>query len=394
MAHLFFSSYAHANNRCVYLKRFIEQLRLEISQLCTGIDLNEIGFFDVDGIQTGEDWIKRLSSVVCSCKVCVAICSPHFFESEFCGKEIAVFLKRLQMWQSLEGNADGTGKAIIPVLWIGGDISPALKEYQHIDGDFPNEYKALGLRELYQFTRHREKRKQVVVALAKRVREAAKTDLPPHEVIPHFDYIDSAFRSDRGGVRYGIAVVALLKNGINADCFGQGRLVRSEVDFACSDRIPWRFLELDNTLEHRLRASRENREAIVVLVDLEIIRDSLYGNLIAAVDRNAGCQIVFLAVRGRGSFDSTDMDGAAEIALDSHFPSIFRGALYRDWQSIRSQADLRRILAESIHNLRNTLIEVDPIRKVVDHKTTAMALAEGVPTERQPLLSGPTGIGN
>ena len=93
MPHIFFSSYAHLNNRDGFLKKFVDELREEVLQRARRkLKPEEVAFFDTEGVQTGEEWVKKISTAVCNCKVCVAICSPVYEDSEFCGKEIRVFL--------------------------------------------------------------------------------------------------------------------------------------------------------------------------------------------------------------------------------------------------------------------------------------------------------------
>jgi hypothetical protein len=80
--------------------------------------LKELGNLQKQGIETGEAWVEKLSEAVPHCKACVAIFTPAFFESEFCGKEIQIFLERLADWRGKLENAGKAPGAIIPVIWI------------------------------------------------------------------------------------------------------------------------------------------------------------------------------------------------------------------------------------------------------------------------------------
>ncbi len=67
---IFFVSYARINRDKV-LEKFIHRLRDEVIQRASGkLRQEDVLFFDSEGIQTGEDWVRKLAAVVSSYKVC------------------------------------------------------------------------------------------------------------------------------------------------------------------------------------------------------------------------------------------------------------------------------------------------------------------------------------
>lgn len=391
MPKLLFTSYAHVNRDKV-LERFVQRLCHEVLQRATGqLKPTEVVFFDSEGIQTGEDWIKKLSNAVSECQVCLAICSPAFIGSEFCGKEIRVFLERLQQWEALPGNAGNVGRSIIPVIWIKSTMPDVLKRFQYDEKAFPPDYGILGLRTLCQLSKYKDKRTLVEIVLAERIVDAAKSSLPTSGAIPHFDQIDSIFHISPVGTHYGVALVPLIKGDLSAKPYGQELTLRNLMDDACGSRVPWRMLEPDGKLGQRINEAKKNREAIVVVADLDTLGQPLYKKVVAAVDAAVADQSAILLIGSGGQSTSAAQDKNLGITLVGYFPKALPKVWYSDSNSIRSLDSLRKSLEETITKLRSRLVEEDPAREATDPKMVADAAAEGVAIERQPVLTGPGG---
>jgi hypothetical protein len=394
MPQLFFTSYSHIN-RDRFLERFIEQLRSEVLQRGPGgLRAEEIAFFDSEGIQTGEEWVRKLAAAVSECKVCVAVCTPAFTNSEFCGKEINVFIERLRKWEQIPGNAGTVGRSILPVIWVKAALPDVLGRFQYDEKAFPSEYMEHGLRTLFQLPRYAGKRGEVIITLAERIVKAADSNLPPSGPLPHFDQISSIFHEQRRGSRYGIALVPLLKGGLFAKPYGQSPTLRDLMDEACLPRVPWRVVEQDGKLKQRLDQAKENREAIVVVTDLDTLSDPMYGGVISTIDSATGEQTAILLIGSEGQLLSASQEQGIEVTFAGSFPTALPKAWYTDWKSIHSLESLRKVLEETITKLRSLLVKGDPGREASDPKLVAQATAEGVPIERQPILTGPGGKGS
>lgn len=402
MAQLFFTSYAH-QNRDKVLEKFVERLRDEVLQRGARkvlqrdrqdpIKPEDVVFFDSEGIQTGEEWVKKLSAAVTQCKVCVAICSPDYVDSEFCGKEIRVFLERLREWEGRAENAGAPGRPIVPVIWVKDMLPGVLARFQYDEIKFPREYREQGLRTLCQLNKYRDQRTRVVITLAERIVDAAKADLPPRSPIPHFGLFSSVFHEQPRGARYGVALVALVQGGPDARLYGQDLTLRRLVDEACVPRISWRALEQDGQLKDRLGEARENREIMLVVADWETLRDPLYQGAIAAVDASAGEQTAFLIVGPEAPATSAAQEKDALVSLRGHFPNVLPKVWHCDGNSICSVESLRKSLGTTIPTLRSRLVNEDPARAARDPQIAAAAAAEGVPIDRLSVVNGPGGKG-
>jgi hypothetical protein len=121
--------------------------------------------------------------------------------------------------------------------------------------------------------------------------------------------------------------------------------------------------------------------------DFETLRDDLFKNLVGAVNNAGGEQSALLVI---------DSDGPAiqledvETALKGHFPKVLRTIWYKQY-SLRCVDQMKRTLAEAIIKLRDRIMNEDEPRKAYDPAILAAAIAEGIPIERQPMLSVPGG---
>jgi hypothetical protein len=384
-----FTSYSQLNNRDRYLREFIDQLRQELSQRAPGaLPPEDVLFFDSDGIETGEDWRKRLSIAVAGCKVLVAICSPHFVNSEFCGKEVQIFLERLHEWEQQLENQGKPGRAIITVLWIKTDIPQVLNRYQFKDSELPDEYKQNDLRTLCQLKQLADHRTAVLLTLTKRILEAAAGDLPVLQAIPHFDNIASAFRAPPPGARYGVAVVDLVQAGYIPAANPAPFVVRNLVAEVCAASVPWRMLEPDGDLTKTLQAAKKNREAVLILADLPTLTAQLAQQTLALVDAAGGGQTALVIAGGAGAA-AAGANQQLDITLAGLFPTSYAAFWERVIEPLGTPAGLRKVLSETVARLRGRLVREDTPAQATDPGLTALATAAGIPIERQPVLAGP-----
>src|SRR5262245_48069576 len=94
MPYDFFLSYTRANNDA-FLKKFFDDLSQGIRDI-RGLPKNtEVGFFDQKDIELGEQWDDTIVQALQTAKVFLAVASPAYFKSEYCGKEWAIFRERL-----------------------------------------------------------------------------------------------------------------------------------------------------------------------------------------------------------------------------------------------------------------------------------------------------------
>lgn len=168
----FFLSYARRDDRGdAFVKRFYEDLVAELDGL--GVDCSgQQPFRDVERIALGMDWERTLSREVGHCRALVALCSPAYVNSLYCGKEWAAFEARLVKYRE---QTDIDVPALIPVLWapLHGAMPPEIGQYQYFEAPMTQEYLEQGLLGLLRSDPGGRAYRTVLSLVAKRVRYAA-----------------------------------------------------------------------------------------------------------------------------------------------------------------------------------------------------------------------------
>ena len=193
MAREFFFSYTRGNND-PYLKRFFDDLSEEVRTL-RGLPAGaEVGFFDQPDLELGEDWDAALVDALQSCKVMIAIASPGYFKSEYCGKEWALFRDRVRA-----GAGGGKPAPLLkPIVWVPfkiDELPAAVSAGQLTFGDPQAVHNSRGFRYmLKQIQELRTAYNDVVEALAAEIVAAADAHpLPPLAAVPKLADVAAAF---------------------------------------------------------------------------------------------------------------------------------------------------------------------------------------------------------
>src|SRR6516165_1463046 len=93
MSFYFFLSHARIdrdNDSAHVLVKLYEDLDREI---CRKENIREgvAGFFDRTGIQQGTNWAHELNEALRTCRVLLCVYSKAYFDSDYCGREWAIF---------------------------------------------------------------------------------------------------------------------------------------------------------------------------------------------------------------------------------------------------------------------------------------------------------------
>ena len=180
----FFLSYARSRYRPEdsdpdrWVAKLYRDLCLDVSHV-TGMPVP--GFMDRE-IPVGTEWPDHLEDALSNCRVFVALFSPAYFTSEYCGKEWAAFLGRA------ERGAAGLNRPlpIIPAMWMPmnpPDLPPSIRSLQNVNPEFPSAYQSEGFYGIMKLARYREQYKETVLRLANLIKDrAAECDLAPRRV--------------------------------------------------------------------------------------------------------------------------------------------------------------------------------------------------------------------
>lgn len=286
----FFFSYTRGNND-PYLKKFFDDLSEEVRTL-RGLPADaEVGFFDQHDLELGEDWDAGLVAALQGAKVMVAIASPGYWKSEYCGKEWALFRARVMQAAGAGGK---TPPLLKPVVWVPfkiDELPAAVASGQLTCGDPHALHNERGVRYLLkQIQEQRSAYNDFVEALAREIVEAAdKHPLAPLAAVPQLGNVAAAFPARRGAAATGTTAtlpmtpsgpkhVAFIYVAAHPQAFGAARRAEPYVEAGGPDWKP--FYPVSTTRVHRFVQS------VVAGDDLDFTSETLpFGaNLIARID--------------------------------------------------------------------------------------------------------------
>ena len=158
------------------------------------------GFMDRQ-MPVGAQWPEPLAEALTGCRVFIALLSPAYVTSEYCGKEWAAFIERTS--SSLHPQA-----AIIPVIWTRMDddeLPPSIRSMRYTAPEFSAPYTTEGFYGIMKIGRYREHYKETVLQLARIVKETAEVTNLPTGTIPDFGSLANPFADHRArcAIRYG-----------------------------------------------------------------------------------------------------------------------------------------------------------------------------------------------
>ncbi|MDH6133961.1 tetratricopeptide (TPR) repeat protein [Kitasatospora sp. MAA4] len=167
----FFLSYARVDDVGPEIGLFYQDLGAELARRDPQAATLP-SFRDVERIRLGADWERVLAGAIASCRAMVALYSPSYFASVFCGREWTAFRSRVTEFQEDTG---WDAQALVPVLWepVPAGLPAVVAELQYSESAMGERYAALGLRALIRADPNGEDYRRVIDVVAGRVRLAA-----------------------------------------------------------------------------------------------------------------------------------------------------------------------------------------------------------------------------
>jgi hypothetical protein len=391
---LCFVSYARNNNHDGRLTRFVEALKKQLLQhLPNNTARDRIAFFDVQAIDTGEQWMQRLAEAARTCKVCVCFYSKPYFTSEYCGREVSVFMQRLRAWEKLAGAAGDKSHGLIPVLWIPEQVPADLQPFQVGTAAYPAKYHEEGLLALALRKNRRDAYNTVLDLLARRIAKAAMVDppLPAGDEIASFDAVGSLFHAQSKPVRYGLAYAVLASPERRKRPFvDTATTLDALVKTACqhgAETVPARELTVNAQLPAALAASAAASEMVLIVASEEALLSAnnaaLVKGLDTAVDATTATVIVLpSAVPPRHPQVATEMAAG-------RLPDFARRARVDACLAAADATELTTAVRERVSTMRQALLLAQPAVRATDPALEAAAAAAGIALDTRPVLTGP-----
>lgn len=293
MAYEFFVSYARANND-IYLKKFVKKVVEEVADRRGRVRSDDVRFFDQTEIDLGEDWAHGIVEGLQTSPVLLALFSPAFFKSEYCGKELAVFRERCAA-------VGGVLPPLIkPVVWIPfkpEEVPEPLRAGQYTLRDPQAVHNVKGFKHLLQqLQTYRTQYIDAVTRLADQIVSAADAhplprlpQVPPLAKVQSL-FVSSAAKEPPAGQAQPAAAAVLPPSGpkhvhfvyvaASPAAFGKARTSEPYADSGGPDWKP--YFPTDKTRVHRFV------QRVVASDDLDLTSDELpfdADRLLAEIDQ-------------------------------------------------------------------------------------------------------------
>jgi len=409
----FFVSYARgdaeydSDRERVY--RFISDLAAKVAGEM-GRPNDEVCFVDKSSIEVGTEWPSELSDALSTIPIAVALYSPRYFASEWCGKEFHAFLKRLP-----ERRPPGNPLGIVPVLWKRVVVPPVVQHIQYEDKKFPPEYKQVGLEKIMSLKVLGDQYELALGAVADIIVSAHATGLIPIDTL-NLDGLPSAWT---------------VSAGLNPDSHKEGSIGKTCFVFVSREGWDWEpypevkkkigalaqqisgdlnlrceWIDCDDELAKKLQETRGSRVPTIIYGDPRTITQGVYAQRMREYDNlyllNCGALVPWSEdSRTKGDTDET------WLALRN---SVCRQKTKvpppnHEWRSIFSILELETKTRTVIEDIRLKLLEEIlseeksnatatnagyTVRRAEDEHLAESAAVQGIRLESAPQLEGPT----
>jgi hypothetical protein len=419
---LFFASYARADTDFPLfreqMKRFIGDLSATVALKIGGVAWKDICFFDESSIETGAIWTNQLSDTLKSIPVGVAIYSPSYFASKWCGTEFQVFLNRA----TASPAAPNAPIGIVPVLWTKcTTLPPCVTQIQYLHDAFPREYMEVGLRQLLSLKVYSDEYQLSLEAIADSIVSTATTTkgLAPLPVLD-LENVPSAWdrssaadpESHKEGSIAKTCFVFVSRCGWDWQPYPEKRKIGAMAQQITGD-LGLRYEEIvcDADLPKKLKETRENSVPTILFGDPESLLDRTYSKPMRDYDDlyllNCGALVPWSeGSRTSGNNDPTWLNLVMNICHQkTKVPPP-----NHEWRTIFSQDDLELKTRTVIENIRLRLLQQilsddrsgghdgtgqagalgSGILKAEDQGLTDSAAAKGIRVECAPQIEGPS----
>ncbi|MEV7152939.1 FxsC protein [Streptomyces sp. NPDC093084] len=391
----FFLSYARRGNSDEFVNRFYDDLVQELRRF--GADpAAQPPFRDVEGLGLGSDWARVLGDAVGRCRAFVALYSPAYLNSEYCGREWTAFRERLREYRQA---TDIDAPALVPVLWapMEGELPDEIARFQYNDAGMGEEYSTHGLMQLLRTDPTGPAYRRVVEKVAERVRIAADRFRLPFtpgldlgEVRGLFPVAEhqrpAALSAPHVQVFVAAGIVNALPEGRHRpEYYGRSpwewtpyhppkhptithRAQRMIVDegFTCNIEV------VDDRLSSRLHEATANNQISILLVDPWAVRTPAYRDVLAEFDNQHHPTTGLLVP----CHDGDEESGSEEIWED------LSRVLRRNWHRRNDPHDPLfrvRVAKAEFDSRLAVMLTVAQNRLIEMENTTTYRLPEGPP---------------
>jgi FxsC-like protein len=387
----FFFSYTRIDRQAdpeENIKKFYEDLHRKMQLR----GYRDGGFFDTEEINAGEEWPVKLQQAITSSRILVALYSPNYFQSEYCGREWQIFYEIHKRYTIALPSGVTSPDVILPVKWLptklpAGDVG----KIQYCQENYTQTYDQEGL--LYLMNRLKKFKADYTDFLdrfADRLRDMADAQVPRtnpivslSETVPAFplrqtDTQQATPRVNRGSRYVKFVFVAGMKNEMAAtsrmsrDCYGE-ELDRKDwrpsypgedeeagivaAEMAIADKRFSEFLVPDGNLMREIRDAEEENNIVILVVDPWSLKLNTFTKFLSDYDQSllTNCGVI-VHWNQRDNETVANMPTLRPDVQRSFRRQIAQSKSYFSGE-VNSLGDFKRALVEAFQRIRGSLIQ-------------------------------------
>jgi FxsC-like protein len=392
MSYLFFS-YSRSDTGNRFLQQFFTDLVAEVRQkvgtFSSAESDREVIYLDT-AEPVGGQWEPDLVANLQGCRALVCVYSASYFNSEYCGKEFALFQSRL-----VAASPQNPPPLMFPVLWDMNDrvrtaIASKAPSIQYTHQQFAQMYEEEGL--CYLMRLHRDEYQAFLHYFTKMLVDAVenqKVPIPPLNTFPDLCDIESAWKATHGPLTHapipgdleGAGTTRFffvagsgseyvqVRQHVGCYNFQGGRFwapyhpaVNDQVSFisyraAGHAQANYKDLPVTDQLIQQIQDAEDTNTIVLLVVDPWSVKVQTFRDLLEEFDSHAflNCGIVITWNAQDGEPESEHIKLRQDLSAAFKRVLRLRHMYYRD--SVASASDLEKELCKAILEIRSRLMQ-------------------------------------
>lgn len=390
MSHAIFTSYSFGQNPRLRDKvlRFVKDLVARVQEKCGRTAGDCRFFFDEEEIRIGSQWRIELATAVRTSEVMICLISPLYLESEWCGQELTVFVRRTEDWTRKPKRRLTAPSFVLPIIWEPSTTRPlpsCLADLQTKQGVASGRYPKTGLREILD--RGMKDKAHLLETLATRIAEVLNhpAELPVHPEIVDWAQVPNALEVQ---FPFDIRWASVLAPGAT----WPGDLVPVSLPLvvkAIAGELGCGSRPLPKGVALPTAVSKAQAGRMVVALAIEASQGAASADL-QALDAVASNPFAVVLVDSQAAPGSPPMP--AQEWVKREFPNgSFQTALSEGRLASARLGDVRTVFEEVITEARKRMLASVAPARVEDPAIIDQARSNGLPIDQKPTLQGPGG---
>jgi hypothetical protein len=392
MPHAIFTSHSSGQNPLLRGKvlEFVKELNALVQSKC-GRSAGECRFFfDEEEIRIGSQWRTELATAVRTSEVMICLISPLYLESEWCGQELTVFVRRTEDWARRPNRRLSSPSFVVPIMWELPNTRPLpafLADLQTKQGVASGEYPRTGLRQILDRGISLEKA-HILETLSDRIAEVLNlpAELPTHPEIGDWSQVPNALEVQ---IPFDLRWSSVVAPGatwpedlVPVPLSLAVKAIAGEL--GCGSRRLSKGAALPTAV------AKAQQDRMVIALAIEASQGAGSADL-QALDAMNSIPFAVVVVDSHAAPGSPRLSAQEWVKREFPTSGSFHAALGEGRLASARLSDVRIVFQEVITEARKRIQGAVAPARVEDSRISGLARSNGLPIDQKPTLQGPGG---